>query len=213
MKRHYAICSSDELLARWKNAFPGGMRYARELPDGVAETAGAIVWLHQEHMDAAALAAEVARLRASAPGLPLVVMSLNPRQIDALHAFDSGAMGYCHALAVPELLVQVAVVVDNGGLWLGPELMQRMIGSVASAFDLGPAAAASVLDRLSPRERAVVLEVAKGSANKEVARTLGITARTVKAHLGSAFAKLGVRDRLQLVLVLKAEPGVLETAA
>ena len=59
----------------------------------------------------------------------------------------------------------------------------------------------------------MVVEVAKGATNKEVARALDITERTVKAHLGSAFGKLGVRDRLQLVLRLKTEPGVLEPAA
>ena len=214
MKRHYAICSSDMLLSRWKKAFPGGERHARALPDGAAEDGRSILWLHQERMDALALATEVSRLRATAPGVPLVVISLDPKQTDALHAFNAGAMGYCHALAVPELLCQVAVVVENGGLWLGPELMQRMIGSVASAFELQPdPVQGSMLDALSPRERAVVLEVVKGAANKEIARTLGITARTVKAHLGSAFAKLGVRDRLQLVLVLKAQSGVLESAA
>lgn len=214
MKRHYAICSSDELLVRWKKAFPGGVRCSRDLPHGAAEREGVVLWLHQEQMHPAALATEVSRLRALAPNLPLVVMSLDPRQIDALHAFDAGAVGYCHALAVPELMEQVAVVVDNGGLWLGPELMRRMIGSVAAAFDRRAGSTpGSVLDALSPRERAVVLEVAKGAANKEIARTLAITARTVKAHLGSAFAKLGVRDRLQLVLMLKSEPGVLESTA
>ena len=214
MKRHFAISSSEELLTRWKAAFPAGTRHSPDVPESLAGTVDGILWLHQEHRDAGALAAEVERLRGMAPRLPLVVLSLDPKQIDALHAFDAGAVGYCHALAVPDLLRQVAVVVANGGLWLGPELMRRMIGSVTSALDRGPAAGGNAaLDALSPRERAVVVEVAKGATNKEVARTLGITERTVKAHLGSAFGKLGVRDRLQLVLRLKTEPGVLEPAA
>lgn len=213
MKIHYAICSSDELLSRWRQAFPAGTRFARKLPDGLGTAAG-ILWLHQEQMSGADLAAEVARLRRSAPELPLVVLSLDPQQIDALHALDAGAVGYCHALAVPDLLAQVAVVVSNGGLWLGPELMRRMIGSVTTAFESSaPAAAGAALNCLSPREREVALEVSKGATNKEVARTLRITERTVKAHLGSVFEKLGVRDRLQLVLALKAAPGALESAA
>jgi DNA-binding CsgD family transcriptional regulator len=49
----------------------------------------------------------------------------------------------------------------------------------------------------------VAEEVARGATNKEAARRLGITERTVKAHLGAVFAKLGVRDRLHLALSLQ----------
>ncbi|UUA74872.1 helix-turn-helix transcriptional regulator [Cellvibrio sp. QJXJ] len=56
------------------------------------------------------------------------------------------------------------------------------------------------LNLLTGRERAVAELVAAGKTNKEVARELDITERTVKAHLGASFEKLGVRDRLQLAL-------------
>ena len=119
MKRHFAISSSEELLTRWKAArFPRNAPLTRCSGSPLAGTVDRILWLHQEHRDAGALAAEVERLR-GVPRLPLVVLSLDPKQIDALHAFDAGAVGYCHALAVPDLLRQVAVVVANGGLWLG----------------------------------------------------------------------------------------------
>jgi DNA-binding NarL/FixJ family response regulator len=64
------------------------------------------------------------------------------------------------------------------------------------------------LSLLTSREKAVAELVAAGKSNKEVARDLDITERTVKAHLGSAFEKLQVRDRLQLVLMFSNKSGV-----
>ena len=55
---------------------------------------------------------------------------------------------------------------------------------------------------LTAREREIALQIGGGSSNKTIAQRLGITERTVKAHLGSAFAKLGVHDRLQLALLV-----------
>ena len=58
---------------------------------------------------------------------------------------------------------------------------------------------------LTTRERLVAEAIAAGKTNKEAARELDITERTVKAHLGAVFDKLGVRDRLQLVLLLSGK--------
>jgi DNA-binding NarL/FixJ family response regulator len=59
-----------------------------------------------------------------------------------------------------------------------------------------------VLDMLTAREREIALQIGGGSSNRAIAQRLGITERTVKAHLGSVFAKLGVHDRLQLALLV-----------
>jgi two-component system nitrate/nitrite response regulator NarL len=61
------------------------------------------------------------------------------------------------------------------------------------------------LDRLTPRERDVVASVVQGCSNREIATRLGISVQTVKNHLTSAFMKLAVRSRLQLVLRLVEE--------
>lgn len=58
------------------------------------------------------------------------------------------------------------------------------------------------LDVLSQRERQVAEAASRGSTNKEIARTMGITERTVKAHLSAVFEKLDVRDRMQLSLLV-----------
>jgi len=93
----------------------------------------------------------------------------------------------------------VARVVEHGGLWVGPRLMRRLMQGLAAR---GKAAAEPALDMLSQRERQVAVAVAQGSTNKEIARVMGITERTVKAHLSTAFEKLGVRDRMQLSLLV-----------
>ncbi|MBW8327654.1 MAG: response regulator transcription factor [Thiobacillus sp.] len=122
-----------------------------------------------------------------------------PEDDQGMAALAAGASGYCSALTLPAVLRQVAGVVEHGGLWVGPQLMRRLMqGLAARAGDTpGP-----VLDRLSQRERQVAEAVARGATNKEIARVMGITERTVKAHLSAAYEKLGVRDRMQLSLVV-----------
>jgi len=142
----------------------------------------------------------VTRAVSAFPGVPIVVMSDAPAQAAALQALHGGARGYCHAQSHPDLLRQIALVVAHGGLWIGPELMQRVLGSVNARLDGQTAPTDNALSGLTPRERAVALEVAKGATNKEAARALEITERTVKAHLAAAFEKLGVRDRLELAI-------------
>ena len=106
-------------------------------------------------------------------------------------------------------------MVQAGGLWIGEALMQRLLVSTQAAMARIPIAASAMdesastsVDRLSvlsKRELEVARTVAGGSSNKEIARQLGITERTVKAHVGAVFQKLGVRDRLHLALVVNGQ--------
>jgi DNA-binding NarL/FixJ family response regulator len=91
-------------------------------------------------------------------------------------------------------------------MWLGADLMRQLVLATAR---LVPALTSPKADvsLLTSREKAVAELVAAGKSNKEVARDLDITERTVKAHLGSVFEKLQVRDRLQLVLVFPDKSG------
>jgi DNA-binding NarL/FixJ family response regulator len=102
----------------------------------------------------------------------------------------------------------VAQVIQHGGLWLGPDLVQRLMAATRDVLARSPNAPVQAADvsALSDRELQVARAVADGHTNKEVADLLHISERTVKAHLGSVFEKLGVRDRLQLVLRLARQP-------
>ena len=96
-------------------------------------------------------------------------------------------------------LLQAISTIENDAVWLYPEMMQELIlhgsNAVVSNND--------VLEALSTRERDVAKELEKGMSNKEIASALGITERTVKAHLTSIYDKLKVSDRLALAMLLR----------
>ena len=160
-------------------------------------------WIHAPAGDAAK--AHVGTIRVLAPRAPCVVLADIPEDLGALECFAAGARGYCNSHADARVLKLVADVVMRGGLWVGDSLLQRMVQGVARlapvpASAVPAAPAGGELAALSRREREVAEAVAAGASNKDVARQLGITERTVKAHLSTIFDKLGVKDRLQLAV-------------
>lgn len=157
-----------------------------------------VIWVHLTG-DAQADTARVNAIRALAPKVAIVALSNVPEDEQGLAVLAAGASGYCSALTLPAVLRQVAAVVEQGGLWVGPQLMRRMMSGLAARASPTPAPS---LRTLSQRERQVADAVARGATNKEIARVMGITERTVKAHLTAAYEKLGIRDRVQLSLLV-----------
>lgn len=201
MTRHVFVTARPAPIPRWQEAFPDAQLLQDQGPDETdfSRLADAsLVWLHVTG-DAPAVSAWVGTVHAAAPHVPIVVLSNVPEDDQGMAALAAGASGYCSALTLPTVLHQVAGVVEHGGLWVGPQLMRRLMQGLAARNSDTPDPA---LDRLSQRERQVAVEVARGATNKEIARVLNITERTVKAHLTAAFEKLGVRDRMQLSLVV-----------
>ena len=98
-----------------------------------------------------------------------------------------------------EQLIVLALI--TAAIWVGESLLARLLRATSHAL---PASQpdATWTQSLTERECQVASAVADGAANKEIARQLGITERTVKAHTGAIFQKLGVRDRLQLSLLI-----------
>lgn len=188
----FIATSSTQPSARWQEAFPEGT-----CVDGIgAVKAGDSVWVDT----ADAQWEDTVRAMVSAPlSCAVILVSASPNDDEALRGFELGARGYCHAYGVPSLLREVAQVVDRGGLWIGPSLLERFIAAVRPRL---PTRQREVAGVLSQREHEVAEAVIAGRSNKEIAAQLGITERTVKAHLGSIFHKLDVRDRLQLALLL-----------
>jgi len=191
MNRHIFISGSSIAAARWQEAIPHAViaASARGLDIGPSD----LVWLSAEIPDWRSRIVDLLERN----GCTVIVLSLQPDQHEAMAAFELGARGYAHALATPGLLREIATVVEHGGLWIGEELIGRLLGALQTRL---PASRDEALSALSQRELEVARAVASGMSNKEVARVLGVTERTVKAHLGAAFEKLGVRDRLQLAL-------------
>ena len=116
-------------------------------------------------------------------------------------ALSAGAVGYCNGHAAPEVLQQVAPAVRHGSIWVGQALMQRLLGATVRLMPpQGPGQ--GWRERLSVREQETAELLARGASNKEIARELDITERTVKAHVSALLEKLGARDRLQLSLII-----------
>ena len=138
------------------------------------------------------------RWRAWCGHLSLILASSAPSDEEGMEVLACGAAGYCHAYAAVETLQQIIEVVASGELWVGRSLLGRLIGSVGRNLAVSPTA--DWAQPLTEREREVAQMAAMGDANAVIANRLGITERTVKAHLTAVFDKLRVDDRLQLAL-------------
>lgn len=205
MKRHIFLTRREMLLPEWHIAFPTLEARPHEAADEkLALPDGALLWLHVDNR-VKQPAALVEAIRKATPGCPVVVLSNVPHDDEGLAVLEAGAAGYTGALAVAEVLRNIEAVVANGGLWVGPDLLQRLLVALGRHAGQAPRGE-SRIDRLSPRESEVALAVAAGATNKEVAQKLAITERTVKAHLSQIFTTLKVRDRLQLAIYLNGLP-------
>lgn len=211
MRRQIFVTRRAAEISRWRQAFLDAEVIDLTLMDtlSVADSEEAVFWLHLAETDQDYARALVQDATKVANGCPLVVLSNQPSQNQGLICLECGASGYSNALSNPEVLQQVALVVENGGIWMGPELLVRFRDVMSRLPNRLNPVAENKLAGLSPRERQVALAVAAGASNKEVAREMGITERTIKAHLSSVFERLRVRDRVQLALKLNstAEPG------
>ncbi len=141
------------------------------------------------------------------PGRRVILADANVNDDDGLSALRAGCSGYCHAYTPPERLAAILDVVQAGEIWAGRDLMLRLLRAASSALPEASAANNNSRDnwreKLTDREAAVAELAAQGLPNKTIADRLDITVRTVKAHLSSSFAKLGVRDRVQLLMRLR----------
>jgi DNA-binding NarL/FixJ family response regulator len=114
-------------------------------------------------------------------------------------ALRAGAAGFLLKDAPRERLLEAIRVVNGGEALLSPSITRRLIEDFAARTDpLEPPAA--VLEQLTPREREVLVLVARGLSNGEIAKRLVVTEATVKSHFGHILMKLGLRDRVQAVV-------------
>lgn len=189
MNKNIFVTASPVHPMRWHIAFPGATIVSR-MPE--QPPVGSILWLHN-----------ILPEGPCPKGVHLVVMHDEPSDDKGLEALARGASGYCNTHATPELLQNIESVIRNNGLWVGESLLNRLVGGIGLRSPMsGRHESHPALQALSERERAVALCIAHGESNKEITGKLNIAERTIKAHLTAIFEKLGVRDRLQLAILL-----------
>lgn len=127
--------------------------------------------------------------------LVLTTFDLDDYVYDALRA---GASGFLLKDATPAEIIAAVRIVGAGEALLAPSVTRRLIAEFASRARPVPAAE---LGRLTPREREVLLQVAAGHTNAEIAGQLHLAEQTVKSHVSSVLFKLGLRDRVQAVIL------------
>jgi len=123
-----------------------------------------------------------------------------PIDDEGIQLLKAGARAYCNRYIAPRLLTRISELVAAGEVWLGASIMERLIRRIDEPALKGTE---NPLANLTDREREIAIRVSRGANNKIVARDLGISERTVKAHLTSIFGKTGAKDRLQLALLIK----------
>ncbi len=190
-----------------------GLRVLLEVQDGI-EVAGeagdgaTALALDAEHapdvilldlklpgMDGIAVLGE---LKARGSAARVLVLTSATEPASASLAVRSGAAGVLYKDVDPDALVRAIRSVHDGHLLLAPEAAGTL---VRAAGTWGPGARGGGLDALTSREREVLAELARGRSNREIARALSVSEKTVKAHVSSVLAKLGVQDRTQAALL------------
>jgi DNA-binding NarL/FixJ family response regulator len=143
------------------------------------------------------------RARRARPEARLVLLTGAPDEREGIVLLKAGARGYCDRDIEPVLLAKAVDVVLKGEVWVGRKLIPHLLEELATASERQRAASTERdhrLERVTPRERQIVELLSAGASNKEIAKRLNVTERTVKAHLTSIFRKLGISGRLQLAL-------------
>ncbi|MDG6778956.1 response regulator transcription factor [Thiomicrorhabdus sp. zzn3] len=136
----------------------------------------------------------------SQQGAKILLFSNKPETQEGLHYFSLGIRGYLNTFANQERIHQAMETINQGHIWLGQNIMQAMIQGLTTPSTL---VNESWRDILTEREIEVVEQVIDGHSNKEIARILDITERTVKAHLQHIFQKFETKDRLSLAMKIK----------
>ena len=147
----------------------------------------------------------------TAAGLPVRVLILTGRDTDedVLGAVAAGAAGFlCKDAPAAELVAAVRAVAAGGAV-ITPPVLARVLARVAEALPAPETTSTGKLDALTDREREVLVHVARGHSNAEIAAALRVSETTIKTHVGHVLTKLRLRDRTQAV-VLAYETGLVK---
>jgi len=197
------VTHDQGLLAHWRKALGTSRQtVAPRIEDffQLASSAPCVAWIDLSIARRPAWTADAWRPILQNDHVRVVAASSNPNDADAMLALDAGCAAYCHAFSDAFTLKQVREVVEAGHVWIGKNLMQRLLQNVNRALPAAAPEADGWREGLTQREIEVAILAANGASNQAIASQCGISERTVKAHLSAVFVKLNITDRLQLAL-------------
>lgn len=143
-------------------------------------------------------------LLAEQPGVQVLVLTSFSDRDRVREALSAGAIGYLLKDSTPQDVLAGVRAAAAHGSPIDPRVARTLLDPSAPVFGAPPPATtamtAAVDVGLSPRELEVLQLVAKGLANKQIGRALGISERTVKVHLGNVFRRINVQDRTSAAL-------------
>ncbi|TQS45235.1 response regulator [Cryptosporangium phraense] len=144
--------------------------------------------------------AATARLTAAGNAPKVIILTTYDLDEPLYAALRAGASGFLLKDVRPADLVEAIRVVAGGEALLAPTATRRLLDRFV-ATDVTPPVQAGSLDRLTEREREVLTLLARGASNAEIGAQLFVTEATVKTHVSAILRKLGVRDRVQAVVL------------
>ena len=144
-------------------------------------------------------------------GARVLVIAASASAPAAVAALRAGAVGFLAKDCPADQLVAAVRAVAAGGAAVDPALLRVLLATLVPLLPEETAGTPSELDSLTERERQVLVEMARGYNNTEIAALLAVSETTVKTHVGHLLTKLGLRDRVQAV-VLAYESGLVRPA-
>lgn len=135
----------------------------------------------------------IEEVRKGWPSLPLLAISGNVDEDTVIGAFRAGASGYIVKSASRSEFLAAFKTVQEGGAYLDPQLTAVVLGYLRSR----PPGANTAPVALTAREKEIMVLIAQGMGNREIAKTLEVAETTVKSYLRALYRRLGVADRAQ----------------
>ncbi|MGW2418317.1 response regulator transcription factor [Streptomyces sp. NPDC001709] len=139
------------------------------------------------------------RIRAEYPGTQVVVLTTYADDESLFPALRAGARGYLTKDAGGDEIVRAVESVLSGDAGLSPSVQRRLLERLSQPEAGPPTTTEAPPDGLTARETEVLLLIAEGLSNQEIARKLHVSTATVKTHINNLFAKTGLKDRAQAV--------------
>jgi len=143
------------------------------------------------------------------PIVKTIMLTVSESELDVAQALEAGVKGYVLKGTSGSELLKTMLAIARGESYVTPGLAARLLSQPARP----EAARAAGLPELTGRESQILAHVARGLTNKEIARTLSLSEKTVKHYMTNVMQKLNVRNRVEAVLAFRKEPAASRRAS